>query len=82
MTVSVMPDRANWFRLCLQDYAAVLRGGKEISHSTWAHVCGKLEDYAMMSQDGKTRVSAAWLYHKFGAALSADCRARLLDDLV
>jgi hypothetical protein len=81
MTVSVMPDRANWFRLCLHEYVDTLRSGGDVPHGTWSHVCGKLEDYAMLSQDGKTRVSAAWLYHKFGQALSTVCRGRLLDDL-
>jgi len=81
MTVSFMPDRANWFRLCLQDFAAILRSGGDIPRGTWSHVCGKLEDLAMLLQAGKVRVSEAWLYLQYGPALSAVCRGRMLENL-
>ena len=80
MTVSVMPDRAAAFLLCLQEFIAVISQGGDLSRSTMQHVAGKLEDFASIVQLGKTRVSSSWLYLKYGRDLSAHGRQQLILD--
>ena len=81
MTVSVIPDKAAGFLLVLDSAIETLRAGGNVSHSDWQHICGKLEDYAQVSQLGKSYVAWAWSYLNYGPTLSEYGRTKLLSDL-
>ena len=81
LTVSVIPAKAAGFLLLLESYVATLRENGDVPHALWQHVCGKLEDYAQVSQEGKIHNAWAWSYLKHGGALSEHGRANLLADL-
>ena len=81
MTVSVIPSKAAGFLLVLEAAMDTLRTGGNMSHSDWNHICSKLEDYAQVSQLGKSYVAWAWSYLTHGPALSVYGRINLLSDL-
>ncbi len=45
------------------------------------HVCGKLENYSELVQEGRLRVGSAWRYLRHGPDLWPHCRLRLISDL-
>ena len=81
MTVTVPPSSAKSFQLCLERHADKLRRGEHISHNTWRHVCGKLNDYAKVAQEGRSRVSFCWTYLTHGTEMSPHGMRLLLADL-
>ena len=81
MTVSVIPAKAAGFLLVLESAIDTLRAGGDVSYSDWNHICCKLEDYAQVSQLGKSYVAWSWSYLKYGPTLSEYGRTNLLNDL-
>ena len=78
MTVSVIPAKAAGFLLVLKAAMDTLRTGGDVSYSDWNHIASKLEDYAQVSQLGKSYVAWAWSYLTYGPTLSEYGRSKLI----
>jgi hypothetical protein len=81
MTVSVPAINAQGFYKCIDKYKLQLRSGQHIGHNTMRHICGKLNDFAKVAQEGRSRVSYCWTYLKHGPNMSPRGIELLLADL-
>jgi len=52
-----------------------------LSEDVSRHICGILENWAQLCQEGRGRVCSSWRYLKYGRDLLPVCRLRLLKDL-
>ena len=81
MTQSVNPAAADLFKNSLLVYIEIIEQGGELSVDVTRHMCGVLENWAQLCQEGRDRASSCWQYLCHGPALWPACRLHLLDDL-
>lgn len=81
MTQSVNPASADLFKNSLEVYIEILEQGGELTGDVTRHMCGVLENWAQMCQEGRDRAYSSWQYLCYGPDLWPACRVRLLDDL-
>ena len=81
MTQCVNPAAAELFKNSLAIYISIIENGQDLSWDVTRHVCGVLENWAQLCQEGRDRAASVWQYLKYGPDLWPACRHRLLEDL-
>ena len=81
MTQSVNPASADLFKNSLEVYIEILEQGGALSRDVTRHLCGVLENWAQLCQEGRDRSSLCWQYLCHGSNLWPACRLHLLEDL-
>ena len=81
MTQSVNPASADLFKNSLEVYIEILEQGGELSRDVTRHLCGVLENWAQLCQEGRDRSSLCWQYLCHGSNLWPACRLHLLEAL-
>ena len=81
MTICVSAPTAQLFHGSLQAYTSILEAGQDLSEDVTRHMCGVLEGWAQVCQQGKSCVASLWKYLRYGPDLWPVCRVQLLCDL-